>query len=454
MAHILKRAQRLTVMASAVAAAALLYTPAAGALGLMEAYRAALQNDATYRSAYYASEAGKENRALGLSNLLPQVSANYGLTQVRNTVTQAPPLPVLPQQIYARDYLSRSTGIQVRQSLFNLDGYARYKQGGYQADYTAAQFESQQQEVVSRVISAYLDTLYKGDLLMLAKVERDVYVEQRKVNDRLFEKGEGTRTDMLESQARLDSSEAAVLEAQDALALSRTTLGSIIGGDVGELDKLVPDFQTRPLDSVSFEEWKRIALERNPDIKTLGYGVDIARLEVLKARAGHAPRIDLVGNYSRSASDSIQTYDQSTVSRSIGIQVNIPLYSGGSVNAQSRMAVANQEKAKADLQIQIDKTVAELRKDFDFMLSAITRVNALQKAVASSELLIKATQQSVKGGVRINLDVLNATQQLYVNKRDLAQARYNYLITMLRMRAAAGTLSEADVREIAPYFRG
>lgn len=454
MAHILKRTQRLTVMASAVAAAALLYTPAAGALGLMEAYRAALQNDSTYRSAYYANEAGKENRALGRSNLLPQVSANYGLTQVRNTVTQAAQPPILPQQIYARDYLSRSTSIQVRQGLFNLDGWARYKEGGYQADYAAAQFASQQQEVVSRVVGAYLDTLYKGDLLTLAKVERDVYVEQRKVNDHLFAKGEGTRTDMLESQARLDSAEAAVLEAQDALALSRTTLGAIIGGDVGELDKLVPDFQTRPLDGISFEAWKAIALERNPDIKTLGYGVDIARAEVLKARAGHAPRVDLVGSYSRSAADSIQTYDQNTVSRSIGIQVNIPIYSGGSVNAQSRQAVANQEKAKADLQVQTEKVLTELRKDYDFMLSAITRVDALQKAVASSELLVKATQQSVKGGVRINLDVLNATQQLYTNKRDLAQARYNYLITMLRMRSAAGTLSEADVREIAPYFRG
>ncbi|RFP11896.1 MULTISPECIES: TolC family outer membrane protein [unclassified Duganella] len=432
--------------AVAVAAAFMLSSPCASALGLMEAYQAALKNDPTYRSAYFASEAGKENRILGRSNLLPAISGSYSGTQSRNTIT-------VGDASGPRDYFSRSAVVQLRQPLLNLDGYARYKQGAAQSNYAAAQFESQQQEVISRLVNAYFDVLYKGELLALAKVERDVYVEQRKVNDRLFEKGEGTRTDMLESQARLDSSEAAVLETQDALNTSRTTLAAIIGGDLGELDRLSPNFETRPADTLSFEAWKNIALERNPDIKTLTYGVEIARQEVNKSRAGHTPRVDFVASYSKSTADSIQTYNQDTLSRNIGIQINIPIYSGGAVNAQTRQAVANQEKAKSDLQGQADKVLTELRKDYDAMLSGVARIAALKKAVASSELLVKATEQSVKGGVRINLDVLNATQQLYTNKRDLAQARYNYLLNTLRMRSAAGTLAEADVREIAPYFQ-
>lgn len=446
MAHFLKHC-RMTVLAAAASAIALLYAPHASALGLMEAYQAALKNDPTYRSAFYAGEAGKENRVLGRSNLLPNLSGSYNASQNRTTVSYGGGRPG------ALDYISRSSTIQLRQSVFNLDGWARYKQGAAQAEYAQAQFESQQQEVVVRVVNAYVDVLYKQDLLELAQVERDVYGEQRKVNDRLFEKGEGTRTDMLETQARLDAAEAGVLEMQDALNTSRTTLAAIIGGEVGTLDRIMPDFRARPADTVSFEAWKKIAMERNPDIKTLTYGVDIAHQEVNKSRAGHAPRVDFVGTYGKITSDSIQTVGQEQTVRSIGVQVNIPLYSGGAVNASSRQSVANEEKAKADLQIQVDKILTELRKDYDSLLSSAARIDALMKSVASAELLIKATEQSVKGGVRINLDVLNAKQQLYTSKRDLAQARYNYLVNTLRMRACVGTLSGDDVREIAPYFR-
>lgn len=447
MAPILKRGRKLTLLAMAAGALAMLSTPQASALGLMEAYQAALQNDATYRSAFYAREAGQENRILGRSNLLPNIAGSFNGSQNRTTVTygNGQPRPL--------DYISRSSTIQLRQTLFNIDAWARYKQGAAQADYAQAQFESQQQEVIVRVFNAYVDTLFKEDLLELAKVERDVYVEQRKVNDRLFEKGEGTRTDMLETQARLDAAEAGVLEMQDALNNSRTTLAAVIGGDVGTLDRIMPDFRARPADLVGFEAWKKIALERNPDIKMLTFGVEIARQEVLKSRAGHAPRVDFVGTYGKVSSDSIQTVGQDQTVRSIGVQVNIPLYSGGAVNASSRQSVANQEKAKADLQVQIDKILTELRKDYDSLLSSAARIDALMKSVASAELLIKATEQSVKGGVRINLDVLNSKQQLYTSKRDLAQARYNYLVNTLRMRACVGTLSGEDVREVAAYFR-
>ncbi len=441
-------------LALAVMAGSLL-APAAQAITLMQAYEAALKNDPQYRSAYYANESGKENKALGLSNLLPNVSASYNASQNRTTLVEeqynafGQPLGRGPRPL---DYLSRSSTIQLRQSLFNLDGWFRYKQGAAQAKYAQNQFESQQQEVIVRVVNAYLDVLFKQDLLELSKVERDMYVEQRKVNDRLFEKGEGTKTDMLETQARLDASEAQVLETQDALNVSRDTLATIIGGEIGELDPLVPGFHPREADSVSFEQWKTIALERNPDIKTARTGVEIAGFDVKRQKAGHAPRIDFVGTYGKTSSDSITTVDQDQTIRSIGVQINIPLYSGGAVNAQVRQSAANLGKAEADLQAQIDKTTLELRKDYTALISSISRLNAFDKSVASASTVVEATQRSVAGGVRINLDVLNARQQLFITKRDQAQARYNYLLTTLRMRAAVGTLSVDDVRELAPYF--
>lgn len=453
MAFTLKAKPRLVagVMAKAVCAALMLHSSGAMALGLMQAYEAALKNDPQYRSAFYANESGKENRALGRSNLLPNISGSYNGSQNRTTVVQNYRGVAQPPQ--AEDYFSRSSIIQLRQPLFNLDGWARYKQGAAQSDYAASQFASQQQEVIARVVNAYLDVLYKYDLLALAQVERDVYLEQRKVNDQMFQKGEGTKTDMLETQARLDAAEAQVLEMTDNLTVSRDTLATIVGGEVGDVDRLVPDFRLLPRDTESFEYWKDIAVKQNPDIKTMTYGVEIAHQEVIKARAGHAPRVDFVATYGKTGSESISVVGQDQTIRSLGVQVNIPLYSGGQVNAASRQAVAGQEKARADLQAQVDKVVLELRKDYNFLLSAVTRLGALDKSVASAELLVKATEQSVKGGVRINLDVLNAKQQLYTAKRDLAQARYNYLLTSMRMREAVGTLGADDVRELARYFQ-
>ena len=433
------------MMAKACLATVLLQASGAQALGFLQAYEAALKNDPTFRSAYYTNEAGKENRQLGLSNLLPNLSGGYSASQNRTTVTQG-------DRVAPYDYISRSATLQLRQSLFNLDGLARFKQGKAQSNYAASVYDSQRQEVIFRVANAYIDLLFKEDLMALATVERDMYAEQRKVNDRMFEKGEGTKTDMLETQARLDGAEAQVLEYTENLMVSRETLATIIGGEVGEVDRLSPDFRIRPSDGQTFEYWKQIAIETNPDIKAMAFSVEIAHQEYNKARAAYTPRVDFVATYGKTSSDAISTVNQDQIVRSIGVQLNVPLYSGGQLGAQRRQTVANEEKAKADLQAQTDKVLLELRKDYGVMFSSVKRVDALMKSVASAELLITATEQSIKGGVRINLDALNAKQQLYTAKRDLAQARYNYLLTSLRMRASVGTLGDSDVREIAAYF--
>jgi len=404
-----------------------------------------LQNDPQYRSAFYANESGKENRILGRSNLLPNVSASYNFSQNRTTLSAG-------SRSAPEDYNSRDANLQVRQTLINMDGLARYRQGVAQSKYAEAQFASQQQEVIVRVVSAYLDVLYKQDLLALSQVQRDMFVEQRKVNDHMFEKGEGTRTDMLETQARLDQAEAQVLTSQDELVTSMDTLSGIVGREVDHIDPLVEDFKIRPSDGATFEEWKKIALDRNPDIEALRHSVEVAHQEVNKQRAGHAPRLDLIGVYGKNSSQTINVVGEDQKVRSIGVQLNVPIYSGGAVNAASRQAVAGEEKAKADLDTQIDKTLVDLRKEYKSLQSGVARIDALVKSVKSAELLIKATEQSIKGGVRINLDALNAKEQMYTSKRDLAQARYNYLLSSLRLRAAAGTLSSDDVREMAPYF--
>jgi protease secretion system outer membrane protein len=423
----------------------------AGAVTFSEAYHAALKNDPNYRMNYYENEFARENIVINRAGLLPYIGATYAASRNRVDL-QGQDFLGRPSLTHP-EYISRAAAVSLRQPLLNLEAIARYRQSKVQADASEAQFRTHGGEVVLRVAGAYLDALLASDSLALAQSQRDVYAEQSKVNARLFEKGEGTRTDMLETAARLDQAEAQVLEAQDAVATSRASLAVVIGMDPGVLQALAPAWRFATLSPVSFDEWKAIAVANNPDLQSARLMVEAARLEIQKARAGHAMRVDLVAAYAKNDAETVNTYTQNSVNRSIGVQVSVPLYAGGQVSAIARQAVDGYERAKADLQARTDRVTIELRKAHSLALSSVARIGALGKAVTSAQLLTKATEQSIKGGVRINLDLLNAQQQLTSVQRDLAQARYGYLVALLRLRAAAGTLSAADVGEVAGYFR-
>jgi protease secretion system outer membrane protein len=436
--------------ACALACALLLASGGAGAVDLLQAYRAALKNDPAYRMNFYEHEYGKENRALGRSNLLPSVSAQFGGSRNvadQETIYNGAAIPSHPH------YMSRSSVVQLRQPLFAMDAVARYRQGQVQADMSDAQFEANTNEVALRVAGAYFDALFAQDQVALARVQRDMYLEQQKVNERLFDKGEGTKTDMLETKARLDLAEAQLVEAQDNAAAMRDALAGVIGMEPGELSGLSGAFRVGGLKLDAFEEWSRRALANNRELAAARLAVENARLEISKDKAGHLPRVDLVASYSKGDAESLNTYNTNSVNRTLGVQVNIPIYAGGAVNATTRQAVAAYERARADLEVRSNKILVELRKSHSTVASSVHKIEALEKAVESGKELMRATEQSIKGGVRINLDLLGAQQQLFTSQRDLAQARYSYLLALLRLRAAAGIIGDADVREVAAYLR-
>jgi len=433
--------------AGALLAAGLGGAGGAGAVTIEEAYRAALKNDPTFRVRFYENESGKENAILGRSQLLPNISASHSVN--RN---------ISDQQYSGRPethprYISKSSVVQLRQPLFNLEAVQRYRQGKVQSAQSEEAYEAGVDEVSVRVITAYLDTLFAEDQLALARVQRDTYVEQQKVNQFLFEKGEGTKTDSLETQARLDLSEAQLVEAQDNVVAVRNTLAGVIGMDPGTLQQLGENFRPVTLGVASFEEWRTLALQRNNSLAALRLAVENARLDINRNRAGHLPRVDFVAAYSKTESDTINTLGLEATNRTVGIQVNIPIYAGGSVNATTRQAAANYGRAQAELDARSNEILVELRKAHDLVLSSGRKIDALVKAVDSSKELMKATEQSIKGGVRINLDLLNSQQQLFTAQRDLAQARYAYLVGLMRLRSAAGTLAPEAIREIAAFFR-
>lgn len=433
------------------AAMACVFASQAQAYGLVQAYQDAVQYDATYRGAKFENEAGQESKILGRSNLLPSVALNYSKNKNRADFTTQ---NAFGSNTTHPEYDSSTANLSLRQPVLNLDGVARYRQGVAQAHASEAQLTSRHHDLMVRVVAAYLDVLFSDDQLALAVAQRDTLLEQKKVNERLFAKGEGTKTDVLETQARLDLAEAQVVETRDAQIVNRSALKAIIGHDVGHLDGLGKEFRPMPLQPASFEAWRDLAVKNNPELQAQQYGIEVARQEVNRSKAGHAPRLDFVANYAKNSSESITTVNQDSTIRSLGFQFSLPLYSGGGVNASTRQAAANYQRSKADLDARMDRVLNELQRQYHTVASSVLRQDALMQAVESAKALIVATQQSIKGGVRINLDLLNARQQYYTAQRDLAQARYNYLQAYMRLRAASGTLAREDLNKLAGYFVG
>lgn len=439
---------RLVAISVACLAAAAQAT-SAQALTLMEAYDAALINDPTYRSAQRENDAGKQFAVIGKSNLLPNVSANYSTGKNEADITTS---TALGDRFENRNYTSLNASIQLRQPLFHPEGLARYRQGNAQTNFSDAQFLARRQDLILRLFGLYSTAKYAEDQLAQATAQRDAFSEQRKANVRLLDRGEGTRTDVLETQAKFDQAEATVLEARDSLVNARAALAVMVGQDVTALDNLSSDFKLRPMLPETFEAWKELALAGNAEIAAQRYTVEVASEELKKNQAGHSPRLDLVANISRSGSDTINSFNQSANIRSIGIQLNLPLYAGGAVSASVSQSASNLEKAKADLDSKTSQVLVELRKQYNLTLSSVLRIGAAEKSLASARLLVEATQKSVKGGQRTNLDVLNAQQQSFEAIRDLALARYNYLLAFLRLRFSAGTLTQGDLKDISGYF--
>ena len=416
------------------------------AFGLMQAYEAALNNDAVYRAAVHENEAGQQFKVIGRSSLLPVLSGSYSTNYVDGERTFA------GQPTQHLTYRNETSVLQLRQPVVNFESFARYKQGLAQTSAADSQFLVRNQDLIVRLAAAYMDARFAEDQLALTSAQMSSYAEQRLTNERLFEKGEGTRTEMLETQARFDLAEAQVIESRDNLTNARNVLTSIVGEEVRLVNPLLEDFRVKPMLPTSFEEWKEIALEQNPEIVSQRHAVEVARQEINKQRAGHAPRIDLVASVNKSMSDNIIFFGVDTFTRSIGVQVNVPMYAGGIVNAMTSQAVSNHERAKAELESRTHQVLIELRRQFNLNLSSSRRIDALTTSVNSRNILLDATKKSVIGGTRNNIDILNAQQQFFEARLDLMQARYNYLLSYLRLRKAAGTVDIRDLQDVARYF--
>jgi outer membrane protein/protease secretion system outer membrane protein len=430
-------------------AAVLLASPCtAAATDLLGAYRDALGNDANFLAARANTEATREAVPQARAGLLPNLSLSASRSKNYTDITQK---TILGPRTSHSDYLAEGQSLTLRQPLYRRANLAQYRQAKAQVAGAELTLDKERQNLAVRVASAYFDALAAQDQVRFAAEQKKTYYEQWQRAVVMLDKGAGTRTDRDETKARYDGVLAQEIDAANAVDLAERTLASITRHPVPAAALAPLDARRLPLDPptpAAFDDWAALAERSNPELAALRYGIDANHQEVEKQRSGHFPTLDLIAQRSYSSSEEIATIGSQYDTVLIGVQLAIPLYSGGAVLSAERRAVAGLERARQQYEAGRQQMTLNLRREYNNVTLGIAKVRALEEALKSAELALASTEMGVKAGTRNNLDVLNARQQIFRAQRDLSKGRYDYVLARIRLKAAAGTLGEGDILQV------
>ncbi len=419
---------------------------------LLQVYREALQHDPAIAAARANWEATQERIPQARAGLLPNVSlsastnANYFGTNVDTD----------PRVTVNRGFALGGLTVSASQPLYryaNQVAYSQAVQQVEQADFTLA---SARQDLILRVATAYFDVLLAQFTVEVTESQKAAVSEQLAQAKRNFEVGVATITDTNEAQAKYDSIVAQEISARNDLENKRTALRAIIGRFPQDLKRLGPGFEPTLPSPNSLDAWVDRALTDNLNVRIARYNADIATLEIERQRAGRLPTLDLVASANAQAgSGSVNTSafnDQRQAA--IGLALTVPLYQGGLIDSRVREAVALQENARQNLEVARRNALFSAQTGFSGVNSAAASVKAFEQALVSAQTAYESNKTGQEVGVRTNLDVLNTQQNVFQTRRDLAQAYFNYLLGILRLKAAVGSLDEQDVEDINRRLRG
>ena len=452
-----------------------LTTAVAGAANLIEVYQRALQNDPQIREAEANRLASRESKPQALAALLPQLSASGSYQRVdadssRVAVTQRDPADpnsaLVPRTVIsASDYDSKQYQLTLRQTLFRWDQWATLKRADEEVAQAEADFQAAQQDLISRTAQRYFDVLAAQDTVDASQATLEAFSRQLEQADKRFEVGLIAITDVQEARAAHDQAVADVIQSKRSLATSQELLRELTGERFDVLSTPVDDMPLKTPAPENEDEWVKMAQEQNLRVISARLATDIAKQDVRVARGSHFPTIDLVGersdleydgdSVSRNA-QGIATNspaDQTQKSDSIGIQVTIPFYSGGATSSRVRQRVYLHRAARERLERTHRETERATRDAYLGVLSEISRVRALKQALESSRTAIQATEAGFEVGTRTTVDVLDARRQLFAAQTNYSRSRYDYIINVLNLQLASGTLNMADLEEINGFLK-
>lgn len=432
---------------------------------LRDIYELALENDATLKAQQARYLASLEDEKAARSQLLPQVLATYSM-QNSDTDTSAPGIigfspqraPIIGNTFDNTDSNTRAFRVSLQQAIFNLPAWFSFQRGRELSRQAEASFAANQQNLIVRVVEAYLAVLRAEDRLRAAVAREEAFGRQLEQNRQRFEVGLIAITDVYESQAAYDIAQVDRIAGENQVAVALETLTVLTGQRHDRLDRLAEDFAAIPPEPADRGAWVEFALANNFTLKAARYAEEAARQNARARRLAHAPTLSGTARYTETEIDGTRFQDPAGIfnfppdreidDTVLGLELSVPLFSGGALSAERRRA-AQQFNAAREERINLTRrTVTDARSLHMTVVNDVARVNARRQAIVSSQSALDATQAGYEVGTRNIVDVLNAQNTLFAAVRDYANSRYDYVVNTLRLKEQAGLLSPDDVIDL------
>ena len=412
------------------------------AADLVDIYREALDQDAQYAAARAEHKAAQEKIPQGRAGLLP----NLTLSGVRKRQM------INPEGSPEVGLNRGGIVIQAVQPLFRMQNFIAYEQSKIQVMQADSQFIIASQELILRVAQAYFDLLIAQFDVRVEEDQKRAIERQLKQAKANFEAGNSTMVDTKEAQARFDLSVSKLIVARNVLEISKRKLQKITGRYPNIISRSHDNHDTNlfVLKYANMNDWLAVAQHNSLAIRVQQLVLEMAEHEVKRARAGHYPTLDLVALYSnqKGVGGTFTGRGIDLTSREIGLQLNIPLFSGFAVQSRVREAMATEEKVRHDLKNTYRDTELNVSQEFLNFTNGRALVKAQIEAVRSSQSQLESTKLGQEVGVRTEVNVLNAQGLHSLARRDLSRAYYNLLMSKLKLKAVAGELDEEDLVQI------
>jgi outer membrane protein len=447
---------------------ALSFAGVARASDLLSVYGDALQNDPQLRGADATRRAAREAAPQAIAALLPQVSGNYAaLRQEQDaTLPEFFPSPTNPNVLVAipleTSSYTKQWGytLELRQSIFSWANWQTLKKANKQVAQAEADYRAAEEDLIERVATAYFNVLSAQDTLEAQEAALEAISRQLDQANQRFDVGLIAITDVKEAQAQRDSEAAAVIDAKRQLASNEQALREITYQEYPTLSKPGDDMPLQPPTPADPERWVSVSMEQNLSLVSSRLAADIARDSVSIARGGHFPTLDLSGTRSQlnQSVDEIFSLDGGaparldyptvTGTRSIQLQVTVPIFSGGLTQSQVRQSQYLWIAAKEHMS-QVSRQTEHLARDsYSGVISEVARVQALRQGLESAQVALKATEAGYDVGTRTAVEVLISRQNLVQAQTSYSQARYDYILDIIALRLAAGTLDRQTIEEL------
>ena len=417
---------------------------------LLDIYNDALENDPQYKSAEFSYLSGKEIKVQGRAALLPNVTLSaqtnwneyYQLGELQN------------------EYNNFSTAARITQPLIRLDSWFKYRQSKFLTDAAEADFAYSQQTLIVRTAELYFGVLRAIDNLNAARSEERAIKKQLDQAHQRYEVGLSAITEVQEAQLAYDLSLTAKIRSEGAVYTANESLNALVGREIVSLDGLVNDLNVSNPVPNSKEEWTKQAIENNFRLKAATLRKFASKNNARSVASNHLPKIDIVGTKIESETnqytfDGINTgglfnitIPDETQRDTYSLQLSMPIFQGGAVISRTKQAYAESNKSSEDALFTERSVIQDVRSQYSSVVTLVANLKAQRQAVISATSALEATKVGYEVGTRNIVDLLQAEKNLYSAEKDLSNAKYDYLITTLRLHLAAGTLSPENLIEI------